>query len=112
MIPKLDTSRLILRGFRLEDASVVQQLAHDIEVTRNTRNLPYPYSLEAAQIWIASHRHQYENGGHLHWAICVRNGALIGSINLMLNQRDTNGMLGYWIGRPFWKQGYCTEAGS
>ena len=27
-----------------------------------------------------------------------------------LNALDNNGELGYWIGKPYWGRGYCTEA--
>jgi len=27
-----------------------------------------------------------------------------------INRKHSNGELGYWIGKPFWGKGYCTEA--
>ena len=35
---------------------------------------------------------------------------MIGAIGLEVNKEDHNAELGYWLGREFWNQGYCTEA--
>ena len=35
---------------------------------------------------------------------------MIGAIGLEINKEDHNAELGYWLGREFWNQGYCTEA--
>lgn len=35
---------------------------------------------------------------------------LIGVIGLHLKKQHDLGELGYWIGEPYWNQGYCTEA--
>ena len=35
---------------------------------------------------------------------------MIGAIGLEVNKTDHNAELGYWLGRDFWNQGYCTEA--
>jgi RimJ/RimL family protein N-acetyltransferase len=45
------------------------------------------------------------------WAICLRSsGQLIGAIGLNIQRKYRLAELGYWIGRRFWGQGYCTEA--
>ena len=43
-------------------------------------------------------------------AVLREGGTLVGSIALHPNARDDNGEIGYWIGRPYWGQGYATEA--
>ncbi len=35
---------------------------------------------------------------------------LIGAVSLRIERDDQRAELGYWIGRPYWGQGYCTEA--
>lgn len=50
----LETERLLLRPFDIEDATYVQKLADDKELAETTF-LPHPYSLEAAQDWILGH---------------------------------------------------------
>ena len=51
------------------------------------------------------------------YAVCLKeDGKAIGSIGLMigtasnLNLPDTEGEIGYWIGVPFWGQGFIPEA--
>ena len=35
---------------------------------------------------------------------------MIGAVGLRIEREDQRAELGYWIGRPYWNQGYCTEA--
>ena len=37
-------------------------------------------------------------------------GTTIGNIGLMFNLPHDNAEMGYWIGKPYWNQGYGTEA--
>ena len=37
-------------------------------------------------------------------------GPLLGTIRLTLNPVDNHAEMGYWVGKPFWNNGYCTEA--
>jgi RimJ/RimL family protein N-acetyltransferase len=40
-----------------------------------------------------------------------RDGAeLVGAISLQIDRGLNKAELGYWIGKPFWNQGYATEA--
>ena len=109
--PTLQTERLILREFALEDAPDVRRLAGEPEIARTTLLIPHPYEDGMAEAWISSQRPAYEAGEHVNFAVTLRGeGTLVGSITLGLNPRDDNGELGYWIGVPYWGRGYCTEA--
>ena len=109
--PTLQTERLVLREFTLQDAPDVQRLAGSIEIARMTTLIPHPYEDGMAEEWIATHRPAYEAGEHVIFAVVSREeGTLLGSIGLSLNARDNNGELGYWIGVPYWGKGYSTEA--
>ena len=109
--PTLRTDRLVLREFTAEDASDVQRLVGEWEVARMMSHLPHPYEDGMAEEWIATHRPAFEGGERLTFAVVLREGGtLIGSITLHLNALDENAELGYWIGKPYWGQGYCTEA--
>jgi ribosomal-protein-alanine N-acetyltransferase len=107
----LETTRLVLRPFEKADAPAVKALAGDAAVARNTLQLPHPYPLEAAESWIASHETLHAEHGHLHWAVCLKSGELVGSMNLGMTRAHAHAILGFWIGVPYWGQGYCTEAG-
>ena len=107
----LETPRLRLRPFTLEDASIVQQLAGDSRIAQNMMDsFPHPYPVQAALDWIASHEPQAVTLEGFVWAVTLRkSGELIGCVEL--SGRSAGGMgLGYWIGVPYWNQGYASEA--
>jgi [ribosomal protein S5]-alanine N-acetyltransferase len=52
-IPTLETKRLTLRAFRLDDAAEVQRLAGDRSIADTTLNIPHPYQDGMAQAWIS-----------------------------------------------------------
>jgi ribosomal-protein-alanine N-acetyltransferase len=109
--PTLETARLILRPFRLADAADVQRLAGDRAIAETTATIPHPYPDGAAEEWIASHPDRFARGESVTFAITRRDdGALLGSIGLEINAGMQRAELGYWVGKPHWNQGYCTEA--
>lgn len=101
----------MLRGFSLEDAGDVQDLAGAFEIADTTLNIPHPYDDGLAEAWIARHEAAFEGLEGVTFAITDRvDGALIGAISLMDIEREHQAELGYWIGIPYWGLGYCTEA--
>lgn len=109
--PTLTTQRLILRPFSLGDADAVQELAGAYEVALNTTNIPHPYPAGAAALWIGTHQAQLERGEGVHFAVTRQRGEqLVGAVGLGLSLEHRRAELGYWIGVPFWGQGYATEA--
>jgi len=108
--PTLFSERLLLRPFTLADAPDVQRLAGDRAIAYTTQNIPHPYEDGMAETWIGSHREQFEKGQFVTFAIALGDGTLIGAIGLHLHQAHERAELGYWIGKPYWGQGYCTEA--
>jgi ribosomal-protein-alanine N-acetyltransferase len=110
-IPTLHTARLLLWPLALADATNVQRLAGAAEVAATTLNLPHPYLDGMAETWIAGHAEQASQGIGLTWAIVRRaDDVLLGAIRLGLQVRHQRGSLGYWLGVPYWNQGYTTEA--
>ena len=109
--PTLLTTRLVLRPFAPQDAPRVQQLAGAAEIASTTLNIPHPYQDGMAEAWIATHPPQFQEGKQVTWAVTLREtGELVGAMGLALNPEHRKGELGYWIGVPYWGQGYCTEA--
>lgn len=110
-IPVFSTERLLLRPFAAADAARVQALAGAPEVAATALNIPHPYPDGAAESWIARHLAAADEGSGFTWAI-VRRGdeTLLGAITLGLTERHQRGSLGYWLGVPYWNQGYTTEA--
>ena len=109
--PTLETDRLILRPFDLADSEVVQLLAGDRAIADTTSSVPHPYEDGAAEVWISKHQEMFEQGKELDLAIVrKRGGCLLGAISLMGISPGHQAELGYWIGKPHWNQGFCTEA--
>jgi RimJ/RimL family protein N-acetyltransferase len=109
--PTIETKRLVLRPFELSDAKDVQLLAGDRAIADTTLNIPHPYEDDMAEEWISTHQPKFETGELSNFAIVLRSsGKLIGAIGLRIVPRFERAELGYWIGKPFWKNGYCTEA--
>lgn len=109
--PELKTDRLRLRRFHIKDADRVKDLASDRELAVSTL-LPHPYKDGMAERWIMSQFEDYKNGRMVNFAIeLIRENILIGSIGLELTAAHRHGQLGYWVGVPYWNEGYCTEAG-
>ena len=110
--PDLITRRLRLRILVLEDAPDIARLAGDPKISGNTLEIPYPYDQKAAHEWIAEVSAAVSAGTKIIFAITGRNtGGLYGVIGLMdITREHSRAKLGYWIGRPYWNQGYATEA--
>jgi RimJ/RimL family protein N-acetyltransferase len=104
-IPVLETERLVLRAPRLEDAKAVAQLANDRRIAENTARIPHPYSLADAEKFIASVNRDDNEIAFL----ITREKVVLGAVGISLSEREPPD-LGYWLGVPFWGQGYATEA--
>ena len=105
-IPVLETERLVLRAPKLEDVDAIALLANDLRVARNTLRIPHPYRPADAEAFVAS-----VNAGAREraFAIALDGGTVIGCCGIALLDGATP-ELGYWLGAPYWGQGYATEA--
>ncbi|NOT72538.1 MAG: GNAT family N-acetyltransferase [Hyphomicrobium sp.] len=99
----MKTARLTLRPLNTADASRIAVLGGDWDVARMTGRIPYPYTAEQALHWVSDLAE-----GEVVFGI-EHAGSLIGICGF---SPDGNGSaeIGYWIGRPFWGQGFATEA--
>ncbi len=108
----LETNRLILRRFKMEDAQdMYNNWASDNEVTKY---LTWPthtnidVSKQVLAIWIE----QYNDLQKYEWAIELKEtGSVIGSIGLLnIDNQNENCEIGYCIGRLYWGKGITAEA--
>lgn len=107
----LETDRLRLRPFQLEDAQAVRELAGDYEIAKTTLNIPHPYPEGAAEEWILSQSTAVATGTGRHFAIVLKaNDMYIGSMGLGIHRTHQRAEIAYFIGRPYWGKGYATEA--
>ena len=106
----IKTENLVLRLYRLSDASRVQELAGDKRISEMTANIPHPYLDGMAENWITNQKAEMEAGKSLTFAVTLKNsGQLIGTVGLT-QITDSFSNLGYWLGNSYWGNGYCTEA--
>lgn len=109
--PSLQTPRLLLRPFAPEDAPAVTRLAGDREIASNTATVPHPYEQEMADAWIAGQEEAFDEGRSVIFAVVERaSNELVGTVALVIGAGQERAELGYWVGRPYWGKGYCTEA--
>ena len=110
-IPTLETERLILRSYTLEDAPDLQRIIGEYDVSSTLPGVPHPYEDGMAEEWIRSCSDKFEKDEALHFAITLRTDRnFIGGIGIKLDRKNERGEIGYWVGKPYWNRGYCTEA--
>lgn len=103
----LDTARLRMRDYCEADIPELVPLIGAREVAVTTGRIPHPYSAEDAKQFLA----KIETDREISLAITLRDtGRVIGGIGLRLVEEHRHAELGYWLGVPFWGQGYATEA--
>lgn len=108
----LETERLILRPFHIEDApQVFENWASDPEVTEFL-TWPTHRSLEQSLAFIQMNVEHYAEPEHYEWALYhIQDRQVIGSLGAMNFQPATRCIeLGYALSRAYWGKGYATEA--
>ncbi len=112
-LPRLTTSRLLLRALESDQAETLFRLANGPNIAYNTANLPSPYTLETAQDFIAGLGEKFHAGELLNLGMHVRETSeLIGIVSLRLSARHHYGHLGGWVAAHARNQGYAAEAAS
>jgi [ribosomal protein S5]-alanine N-acetyltransferase len=105
--PVLQTRRLELRKFMEADISELVPLIGAREIAANTLRIPHPYTASDAKEFLAGHGARQDFA----FAIVLRSQSrLIGGIGLHPDAQHQRAELGYWIGVPYWGNGYATEA--
>lgn len=104
--PVLVTERLIMRHPSDSDARPLAVLADNRHVAEMLARMPHPYGEAEARSFIAME--QNRRAGAVYVLTLAGTGTFIGCAGLNLTDRGLE--LGYWIGEPYWRQGYATEA--
>ena len=109
MIPRLETERLILRECRPEDFDAFAMFMADPEVVRFLHGEPMARA-DAWRAFAAGIGHWYLRGYGV-WAVERKSdGAFMGRVGLY-NPEGWPGLeVGWTLGKPYWGQGYATEA--
>jgi ribosomal-protein-alanine N-acetyltransferase len=105
--PTLETTRLRLRPFNDADIAELVPLIGAREVAATTLRIAHPYTEQEARDFLA----RSHGDDEVRLAVTQRHGEqLCGGIGLRLALEHQHAELGYWIGVPYWGQGYATEA--
>jgi len=103
----LESERLILRPPRPGDIAGMIVWLGDYSVSKNLSRVPHPYNEEDAENFVAGIGPRRE-GRHVFSILRKEDGVFVGGIGL---HEDGAGFeFGYWLGKPFWGQGFATEA--
>ena len=102
---RLETDRLVLRAPEHADIEAITALAQS-EAIHSMTTLPHPYEREHARQFVEGHA---RSDAEFAYAIVTRDGTLVGVTGLHFRS-DRPHEIGYWIGEPFWGNGYATEA--
>lgn len=107
----METARLLLRPWLDSDAEMLFKYASDPDVGPRAGWPPHKSVEESLEII----RTLFHNDTT--WAIVLKEtGEAIGAIgygpscDCKLPARDGEPIVGYWVAKPYWNQGICTEA--
>jgi [ribosomal protein S5]-alanine N-acetyltransferase len=104
------TQRLVLRSPVLADIAVFVSLLGDYEVAKNMAPIPHPYTDTLFREFLVRTDAARRDGTDFNMAVTrAMDGAFLGMVSVH-RQGDASAELGYWYGRPYWGQGYATEA--
>ncbi len=107
---RIETERLVLRPWRVEDQEPLARHANNRKVSINLRDLfPYPYTLEHARQWIALQTSIPDPPQNL---VIEHAGEFVGNVGFhtLEDVHRFTAEVGYWLGEDFWGRGFASEA--
>lgn len=106
----IETERLILREYRLDDFDDLYEIVSDAETMQH---YPKPFDVERTRKWIQWNMDNYEYYGFGLWAIELKEtGEFIGDCGITIQNIDGELLpeIGYHINKKLWRKGYASEA--
>ncbi|NWG52889.1 MAG: GNAT family N-acetyltransferase [Hydrogenophilaceae bacterium] len=107
------TQRLVLRPLEFEDAARVSRFTSDPAVARMVGMIPLPHPRICAEGWIQIMKARAPLARDFPYAVELPGEGMIGCIGVHARgegERARLYELGYWFGRPYWGEGFATEA--
>lgn len=103
---------LTLRPLKLSDAARFAKFGSDIDIARMTGSFPRHFPLISAEFRIMYMTSLKRRGLSFNYAITeTGEDEIIGVMDLFRASQDDIFEIGYWIAKPFWGNGYATNAG-
>jgi RimJ/RimL family protein N-acetyltransferase len=107
----IETERLYLREFTMEDVQLLLDLNSDPDVTKYTEKGPVLSLADAEKRLSKDILLQYKNHGIGRWAVHLKiNNEFIGWCGIKYSESDKAVTLGYRFFPNHWGKGYATEA--
>ena len=109
LIPKFETTRLILREYQSSDLDYFLSMLADREVIRYLLRAD-PWPRESVEKWLNSCQTGWENHGYSFWILehKIDNKPMgWGGLNWLPDSEETEVL--YALDRPYWGQGLATE---
>lgn len=106
----IETDRLRLRNYTMEDFDALYEILSDPETMQH---YPMPYNEEWTKKWITWNLDNYEKYGFGLWAIELKEtGEFIGDCGITIQNIDGEQLpeIGYHINKKHWRKGYSKEA--
>ncbi len=108
---KLETPRLILRPPELSDMDAMVPLIGDYDIAKNLSLVPHPYEKAHWTDYVASIADRRARGIGFSFVILRKAGNRpMGICGVHLKEPGQPFELGYWLGKPYWGEGFATEA--
>jgi len=107
----IETRRLILRPPTAGDVAAISRLINHREIALNLSAVRYPYPPISAWGWLASAQRVGNGAFHRPYLLHLRaNPRLFAGVIGLTARADSPPEIGYWLGRPYWRKGYASEA--
>lgn len=106
----IETERLLLREFRLDDFDALYQILSDPETMQH---YPKPFDRERTKRWIEWNLENYQKYGFGLWAVTLKEtNEFIGDCGITMQNIDGESLpeIGYHINKKLWKNGFGSEA--
>ena len=104
----LKTERLVIKSPEIDDKVELTQLINDYKVVQWLSNMPFPYKLEDAVVFIAQSQEKILKQ-EIKTYMIFHNKNMLGGIELR-DFNENSCELGYWLGKKYWGKGFATEA--
>lgn len=106
--PTLETERLILRKFTINDLEAIYKIYSDSEVNRFLPWFPLKTMEEAKIFYEEQFESKYNQESAYNYSICLKkDNSPIGYVNIGMNESYD---FGYGLCKEFWHKGIVTEA--
>lgn len=107
--PVLLSPRLVLRTPHIEDIDALTHLANNANIAAMVSRMPHPYTQNDASDFVRR-ANDGEIGKCVYAITRMDTGEFMGCCGIETTSDDMSVEIGYWLGEPYWNQGYATEA--